>query len=45
MLKSFGAVRFIKTEDKDYATLHRMIEKAGIDLDTNPCVVRETGGQ
>jgi len=37
VLKSFGAKRFIKTEDSDYKNLYEMIKKVGIDISIYPC--------
>lgn len=36
VLEGFGAKRFIKTKDEDYAPLYRIVEKLGIDLKNYP---------
>lgn len=37
VLDNFKAVKFIKTENDDYASLYRMVEAAGIDLSDYTC--------
>jgi len=37
VLENFGAAKFIKTEDEDYAPLQHMIKEAGIDLSAYEC--------
>jgi len=36
ILKKFGAKRFVKTTDNDYANFYKMAKEAGIDLMTYP---------
>lgn len=37
ILNKFGALKFISTDHEDYAPLYRMIEDAGIDLNSYSC--------